>query len=250
MEEALPRERYVDDATWRDERDAVLHGEWFCVGRRDDLGLAEPSRVVAVDVAGESVLVTSDGDGVLHASYNVCRHRGSQLRPVEGEPDPAPRACAASALRCPYHSWTYGLDGRLLRAPHVDEALDPERFSLAPVAVDTWAGFVFVHLTPDERRSAGRRGLRAGRQPGQLRHRRPRDGCGDDLRRRGQLQGGARELQRVLPLRPGPPRAVPAGAGLRRRRHRPELGGRRPPPRGRVDLHPDRHHHPGTAARA
>ena len=116
---------YVDDATWRDERDAVLHGEWFCVGRLDDLGLAEPSRVAVVDVAGESVLVTSDEDGVLHASYNVCRHRGSQLRPVEGEPDPAPRACAASALRCPYHSWTYGLDGRLLRAPHADEVARP-----------------------------------------------------------------------------------------------------------------------------
>ena len=148
MEEALPRERYVDDATWRDERDAVLHGEWFCVGRRDDLGLAGTSCVVTVDVAGESVLVTSDDDGVLHAAYNVCRHRGSQLRPVDGEPDPTPQACAAGALRCPYHSWTYGLDGRLLRAPHVEEALDPDRFSLVPVGVDTWAGFVFVHLTP------------------------------------------------------------------------------------------------------
>ena len=89
-EEALPRERYVDDATWRDERDAVLHGEWFCVGRRDDLGLSGPGAVVTVDVAGESVLVTSDGDGRLHAAYNVCRHRGSQLRPVTGEPDPVP----------------------------------------------------------------------------------------------------------------------------------------------------------------
>jgi Rieske 2Fe-2S family protein len=148
MQQALPRERYVDDATWRDERDAVLHGEWFCVGRRDDLGLAGTSCVVTVDVAGESVLVTSDDDGVLHAADNVCRHRGSQLRPVDGEPDPTPQACAAGALRCPYHSWTYGLDGRLLRAPHVEEALDPDRFSLVPVGVDTWAGFVFVHLTP------------------------------------------------------------------------------------------------------
>ncbi len=148
MQEALPREMYVDDASWRHERDAVLYAEWYCLGRRDDLGLAEPSRVVAVDVAGESVLVTSDADGRLHAAYNVCRHRGSQLRPVDDE-DPTPRACAASALRCPYHSWTYDLAGRLLRAPHVDEELDPDRFSLSPVAVDTWAGFVFVHLTPE-----------------------------------------------------------------------------------------------------
>ena len=149
MQEALPREMYVDDATWRLERDAVLYGEWYCLGRRDDLGLADASRVVTIDVAGESVLVTSDADGRLHASYNVCRHRGSQLRPADGEQHLAPRASAAAALRCPYHSWTYDLDGRLLHAPHVDEALDPDEFSLARVAVDTWAGFVFVHLSPE-----------------------------------------------------------------------------------------------------
>lgn len=57
-------------------------------------------------------------------------------------------ACAASALRCPYHSWTYGLDGRLLKAPHAD--LDDHRpFALNPVAVQRWEGFVFVHLTPE-----------------------------------------------------------------------------------------------------
>ena len=79
MQEALPREMYVDDAAWVAEREAVLFGEWFCVGRRDALGLAAPAQVVVLDVAGESVLVTSDAQGDLHASYNVCRHRGSQL---------------------------------------------------------------------------------------------------------------------------------------------------------------------------
>jgi Rieske 2Fe-2S family protein len=143
LQQALPRHMYVDEQSWRSEREAVLYGEWFCLGRRDDLGLAEPQRAVARDVAGVSVLVTSDAEGHLHASYNVCRHRGSQLLP----PD-AP-ACAAQALRCPYHSWTYGLDGRLLRAPHVEETLDPDAFRLSPVGVDTWGGFVFVHLTPD-----------------------------------------------------------------------------------------------------
>ena len=149
LQRALPREMYVEDATWRRERDAVLYAEWYCVGRRDDLGLTGPPGVVVVDVAGESVLVTHDADGRLHASYNVCRHRGSQLCPVDGEPDPAPRASAVAALRCPYHSWTYGLDGRLLRAPHVEEPPDPDAFSLHRVAVDTWAGFVFVHLNPE-----------------------------------------------------------------------------------------------------
>jgi Rieske 2Fe-2S family protein len=89
------------------------------------------------------VLVTSDDNGALHAAYNVCRHRGSRLLP----PDQV-GACALGALRCPYHSWTYGLDGRLLRSPHA-EVDDPGEFRLHPVAVETWAGFVFLHLTPD-----------------------------------------------------------------------------------------------------
>ena len=150
MQEALPREMYVDQASWCVEREAVLYGEWFCVGRRAALGLTEPCRVVVLDVAGESVLVTSDEHGGLHAAYNVCRHRGSQVVPPDAGAEPAV-ARPAGALRCPYHSWTYGLDGRLLKAPHTDLD-DPACFALTPVAVDTWGGFVFVHLTPEQAR--------------------------------------------------------------------------------------------------
>jgi phenylpropionate dioxygenase-like ring-hydroxylating dioxygenase large terminal subunit len=149
LEPALPREMYVDEAAWATEREVALFGQWYCLGRRDDLGLDAPSRVLTVAVVGESVLVSSDENGVLHAAYNVCRHRGSQVRPVDGEG--AGVACAASALRCPYHSWTYGLDGRLLKAPHTDLVPDDHPdFSLHPVAVEAWGGFVFVHLTPED----------------------------------------------------------------------------------------------------
>ena len=156
LQAALPREMYVDPHSWLAERDAVLLGEWFCLGRLDDLGLQHPRRVMSADVVGESVLVTSDEGGDLHASYNVCRHRGSQLRP------PTSPACEASALRCPYHSWTYGLDGRLLKAPHADLP-DPAAFGLAPVAVDTWGGFVFVHLSPERMTPLEEQVGRAGR---------------------------------------------------------------------------------------
>jgi Rieske 2Fe-2S family protein len=150
LQAALPRELYVDEAAWVTEREAALFGQWCCVGRLADLGLQTPSRVTTVDVAGESVLVTCDEGGRLHAAYNVCRHRGSQLRPVADGGQP-PTSCAASALRCPYHSWTYGLDGRLLRAPHTELTDDQlEGFRLAPVAVDVWGGFVFVHLSPEQ----------------------------------------------------------------------------------------------------
>jgi len=71
---------------------------------------------------------------------------------VPVEPGSAAAPCAAQALRCPYHSWTYDLTGRLLRAPHTEDVddFDPARFGLRPVAVDTWGGFLFLHLTPGE----------------------------------------------------------------------------------------------------
>ena len=146
LQSALPREMYVDQDTWLVEREAVLFGQWFCIGRVDDLGLDASSRALAVEVAGESVVVTRDEEGRLHGAYNVCRHRGSQVLDVSA---PAV-ACPASALRCPYHSWTYRLDGQLLRAPHTDlEGVDTEQFRMNPVAVETWGGFVFVHLSPE-----------------------------------------------------------------------------------------------------
>ena len=209
LQAALPREMYVDPAAWLRERDRVLFGEWFCVGRTDDLGLRPPGRVAVVDVVGESVLVTRDEHGGLHAAYNVCRHRGSQLFPAE--PGAETTGCEAGALRCPYHSWTYSLAGELLRSPHTDD-VDPAEFSLHPVGVEEWAGFVFVHLTPGSADPIGEVLARAADQPGRLRHGRAGHGAGADLRGRGQLQGDRGELQRVLPLRPGPPRADAAGA--------------------------------------
>ena len=146
LQPALPRPMYVDPAHFDLERERVLFRSWFCVGRLDDLGLDRPERLAVVDVVGESVLLTSDRAGVLHAAYNVCRHRGSQVVPAQQQP------CRMSALRCPYHSWTYDLDGRLLKAPHTQDVVgfEPEEFALHPVGIGTWGGFVFIHLTPAE----------------------------------------------------------------------------------------------------
>jgi len=149
MKRALAKEHYVDAGAFTVERERVLAREWLCVGRADALGLDRPGRLAVVSVLGESVLVARTADGGLAGHYNVCRHRGSQLVPVQ--PDaPAPAPCDAKAIRCPYHSWTYALDGRLMRAPHTDEVadFDPADFSLHPVGVAEWGGFVFAHLTP------------------------------------------------------------------------------------------------------
>ena len=147
LQATLPREMYVDPSAWQHERERVLLREWTCVGRRNDLGLDNPERVAVVEVLGESLLVASDPDGALHASYNVCRHRGSQLFPIPS--GAAPQMCAAKSIRCPYHSWTYALDGSLLRAPHTEDGeVDASDFRLHPVGVQEWGGFVFLHPTP------------------------------------------------------------------------------------------------------
>lgn len=147
LQAALPRSMYVDEEHWRVERDEVLAREWTCVGRTTDLGLTTPGRLAVVSLFGESILVTTDEAGGLHAAYNVCRHRGSQVVPTIAGQVPSPVTCPASSLRCPYHSWTYGLDGRLLRAPHADIE-DPSAFALTPVGVQTWGGFCFLTLEP------------------------------------------------------------------------------------------------------
>jgi glycine betaine catabolism A len=156
LQAALPREFYVDEARHRIERDRVLAREWTCVERLDELGLTAAGssslltgRLAVVEVHGESVLVTTDDTGHLHAHANVCRHRGSQVVPVDpGSPAPAP--CAAKSLRCPYHSWTYGLDGSLLHAPHTEDVeLDRPAFALSRLAVDAWGGWLWLNLDTD-----------------------------------------------------------------------------------------------------
>jgi phenylpropionate dioxygenase-like ring-hydroxylating dioxygenase large terminal subunit len=153
MQAALPASYYVADDHWRRERDVVLHAEWFCVGRLSTHGIdvGQTGRLAVIDVAGESVLVTRDREGRLRAFFNVCRHRGSQIVPVDPALEP-PSPCRAASLRCPYHSWTYDLDGRLLRAPHTEDVDDfaAADFGLREVAAATWGGFLFLRLAPGE----------------------------------------------------------------------------------------------------
>ena len=113
------------------------------IGRTDQV--AEPGTYFTADLAGEPLAIVRDGDGVLRAFYNVCRHRAAQ---VINEP------CGqVSKLRCRYHGWTYDLTGRLRGTPEFDGVADfcKEEQGLTPLAVDTWGPLVFVHAPPLDR---------------------------------------------------------------------------------------------------
>ncbi len=134
----LPREAYVADAVLAWERRYLFDGGWVCVGRAQAL---TASAQAAVRVGATSVLVTSDAGGRLAAFANICRHRGHELL-----------ACGAASdrrvVQCPYHAWTYELDGRLRSAPHAAAMPNvvPEELGLLPVASVEWGGWLFVNV--------------------------------------------------------------------------------------------------------
>jgi phenylpropionate dioxygenase-like ring-hydroxylating dioxygenase large terminal subunit len=134
----LSHDDYCSPAVFAAERELFFDAGWFYACHADSLPVRH-RRVV--DVAGESVIVTRDADGVLHAHANVCRHRGSRL--CEAGDD---GAAAPGAIRCPYHGWTYGLDGSLRATPRVDDVLGRSSIALWPEHVGAWNGMIFVSL--------------------------------------------------------------------------------------------------------
>jgi glycine betaine catabolism A len=149
LEPSLPGPSYTAEREFAREREAVLFADWFCVGREESV--PGPGDYLTADVAGESILVVRDAGG-LAGFYNLCRHRGSRLVPVamsQPAASEARRGCLGGSIRCPYHGWTYGLDGSLRAAPFLPELRRyRDRLALHPVGVTTWGGFVFVRLGP------------------------------------------------------------------------------------------------------
>ena len=149
LEASLPSSWYRSAHVFALEKERIFCREWLCVGRAEELGAPGAHRVL--DVLGESILLLRNRDGELRAFYNVCRHRGSRLC-HDGRAGAAPPTggIAGQRITCPYHQWSYDLDGRLVAAPHLSgqAQFDKAQFSLYPVGVETWGGFVFVNLTP------------------------------------------------------------------------------------------------------
>ena len=134
----VPAAWYHDPDLYDLERRAVFAATWQYVGRAE--AVARPGSFLTADLAGEPLLVVRDAEGTLRAFYNVCRHRAAPLMTMaEG---------TATRLRCRYHGWTYDLAGRLRGTPEFDGVEDfcREDHGLAPVRVETWGPFVWVHL--------------------------------------------------------------------------------------------------------
>ena len=135
----LPGRYYTAPDVFAEEQARLFGRHWICVGR--EAALAEPGSYVLADLGGESIIVLRDQSSELRAYYNVCRHRGTRLcEAAEGR--------LSETIQCPYHAWTYALDGRLIGAPHMHEVagFDKNDYPLHAVAIDVWEGFLFVNL--------------------------------------------------------------------------------------------------------
>jgi glycine betaine catabolism A len=138
----LPRPFYADPELFRREQEMIFYAEWLCAGREERI--PHPGDYFVRNIGTESVLFVRDRDGAVRAFHNVCRHRGARL-------------CAAESgqfdgnIRCPYHAWTYALDGRLLGASSMRglPGFDVADYPLHPVGVAVWEGFIFFSLAAE-----------------------------------------------------------------------------------------------------
>ncbi len=153
MAPSLPSTAYLDPAQFAVEKARIFAREWMAACRSEEI--AETGAYKVFDLLGESVLIVRGAGGRLHAHHNVCRHRGSRLclgdAPIKPGRAEIPDAVnSAGAVRCPYHGWVYDASGALIAAPHVQDEPDFDRaaFSLYPVGLAEWGGFVFLHLNP------------------------------------------------------------------------------------------------------
>jgi Rieske 2Fe-2S family protein len=138
----LPAAYYTDPGYFRTEMERLFAREWICAGRSEQA--AAPGQYFLREIFGESVIITRAPSGTIQAFYNVCRHRGTRLcSEATGQ--------FAGRIQCPYHAWTYTLDGRLAAAPHMDDVPHFEKadYPLQGVAAGEWDGHVFISLAAE-----------------------------------------------------------------------------------------------------
>ena len=148
---SLPQKYFVSPEIFAKERAGIFSKEWLLVGHQSRI--RDAGDYIVQQVIGESLIVIRDKTGEIHGFFNVCRHRGTRLKED---------TCGhASTIQCPYHAWTYGLDGRLVGAPHMDQVpgFDKADYSLHRVNLGLWEGFIFVNLGDASTERGGYRSL-------------------------------------------------------------------------------------------
>ena len=137
--QTLPSWCYTSQAFYEREVERIFFREWNFIGRADRI--PNHGDYFTIEFAGVPVVVVRGKDGGVRAFSNVCRHRGAKIMNGEGN---------AKRFRCPYHSWSYRLDGRLEHAPEMHEthAFDLGDYGLKPIRLETWAGFLFITFDP------------------------------------------------------------------------------------------------------
>ncbi len=134
----MPRKYFVSPDIFATEQKNIFSKNWLLVGHQSQI--PRSGDFFLATVTGENLIVTRDQGSVIRAFFNVCRHRGTRVKED---------ACGhSSTIQCPYHAWTYGLDGKLIGAPHMDEVpgFDKADYSLHSANVGLWEGFIFVNL--------------------------------------------------------------------------------------------------------
>jgi Rieske 2Fe-2S family protein len=145
----LPARYYTDPTVFREEIESFYFGSWICAGR--DAAIPNTGDYFLREIAGESLIIVRDAALGVRAHYNVCRHRGTRMcTSPQGNME---------RIQCPYHGWTYGLDGRLLGAPHMDGAdFSREDYPLHSAQTAVWDGHLFLHMGRDPEPLSGQLG--------------------------------------------------------------------------------------------
>ena len=137
---AMPKSVYTSPEFLALEEKHIFGAQWLSAGRADTL--KGPGDYLTMEINGEPIIILRDRDGVLRGLSNVCRHRMSTLLEGRG---------TVRSITCPYHAWTYNLDGSLRGAPAMaaNEAFCKDQIALPQVRVENWLGWIMVTLNPD-----------------------------------------------------------------------------------------------------
>ena len=137
---AMPKSVYTSPDFLALEEKHIFSKEWLCAGRAE--ALPEPGDYLTMEIAGEPIIILRDRSGALRGMSNVCRHRMSTLLQGRGH---------VRSIVCPYHAWTYNLDGSLRGAPAMaaNETFCKDDIHLPSIKVENWLGWIMVTLNPD-----------------------------------------------------------------------------------------------------